>query len=50
MGVVGANEYVSAYGGGKHFSVDPTDPETLIATVNEIIECSQPNGLPPPAL
>ena len=36
-GVVGANEYVSAYGGGKHFSVDLTDPETLIATVNEII-------------
>jgi hypothetical protein len=36
-GVFGANEDISAYGGGKHFSVDLTDPEMLLSSVNEII-------------
>ncbi len=36
-GIPGANEDVAAYGGGSHFSVDLTDPETLVNTVNEII-------------
>jgi hypothetical protein len=36
-GVPGANEDISAYGGGKHFSVDLTDPAMLVSSVNEII-------------
>jgi len=43
-GVFGANEDISAYGGGKHFSVDLTDPEDLVKSVNEIIGDTKSTG------
>ena len=36
-GVVGKNQVIAAYGGGKHFSVDLSDPAELVATVTEIL-------------
>lgn len=43
-GTPGANRLIAAYGGGEHFSVDLTDPEDLVSTVNQIIGDTKNNN------